>query len=854
MHDEILNPPQWELFVVPASHFDLGWCGDPAECLAYADSIIRTAVDAIVGDYPGYKFTVEYAMFIEHFLKRFPKYAETTDRLIRENRLEVCATAVGSMEQTLDGELLIRAIIEGCRYVFETFGVRPVTAQHTDLPGHAWQMPQILALAGIKYMTGSRFHPPHVLFRRTAPDGSAVIFSNHGHHYNWGYQLRRGVDHCIANLPSQVEEIAQRSPVRQILMAEEHDLDLPDPSIVDVVNALNSRNLPFKLRIATVTEFFKSIDTDAGLPEYSGEAPYGFYTAPAFEPDIYLKAREAENMLATAEKLSSMRHLYDLGLYPREELREGWRALFYPQDHNFAGRHGKDNEEQRLNKAINAFDIGKSLAHEAKLAFAVNVRHRRESFPITIFNPCSWPRTDIIEAAAEFDTLKDNGVIVHDGEGCETPCQIIAVDRARNGRYDFQNSERSQFRFLFVARDVPPLGYKTYYVNPCSESRIYPSSLVTSNADMRNATITFRFADRAVFYGHDSREITDTKRYLFAEPVVLEDRRGDLEDAIEEQREKELWSDASLHWRLEKEILTGREWRASEQPICIDVVESGPVRASVRFSGRVNGSPFEQIFSIYEGIERIDLKTVVQWQGNLNTLLTLPMAFSIDDDPETTYESPFAAVRLEKDEFDNSYRGIGGRLVQKWVDVGSKDFGVTIATASGSHLLHGATITPILLKSSYSTGDAFHLMLNKGTWEFRHRIVPHEGSWREAKSYRQGWEHWTPMLDAHFHPPLCTLPNSKQLPDVASLFEVMAENVVVTAVKQSDWVDNRFIIRLYDAEGVPNPKVRIKFAIPPQSVRKVNLLEEPLDDVKQLNDMICFPMRKWEIATLAVEF
>lgn len=222
MPDEILNPPQWELFVVPASHFDLGWCGDPAECLAYADSIIRTAVDAIVGDYPGYKFTVEYAMFIEHFLKRFPKYAETTDRLIRENQLEVCATAVGSMEQTLDGELLIRAIIEGCRYVFETFGVRPVTAQHTDLPGHAWQMPQILALAGIKYMTGSRFHPPYVLFRRAAPDGSAVIFSNHGHHYNWGYQLRRGVDQCIANLPSQVEEIAQRSPVRQILMAEEN--------------------------------------------------------------------------------------------------------------------------------------------------------------------------------------------------------------------------------------------------------------------------------------------------------------------------------------------------------------------------------------------------------------------------------------------------------------------------------------------------------------------------------------------------------------------------------------------------------------------------------------------------------
>jgi alpha-mannosidase len=856
MPDKTVNSPQWELFVVPGSHVDLSLCSDSAECLAYADSIIMTAIDAIVGDYPDYKFTVEYTLFMEHFLKRFPKYAETVSRLIRENRLEVCATFVDSMEQTLDGELLIRTIIEGCRYVSETFGVKPVTAHHTDFPGHAWQMPQILAMAGIKYMTSSRFHLPHVLFRRSAPDGSVVILSSNDHHYNWGHQLRHGVEHCVEHLPSKVEEIAQRSPVRQILMTEEHYLDLPDPSILEVVNALNSRDLSFKLRIATITEFFKSLDTNVDLPEYSGEAPYSFYTAPALEPDIYLKTREAESMLATAEKLSTMRHLYDLGSYPREELREGWRALFYPRDHNFTGRHGRDNAERRLNKIFNAFDIGKSITREAKIAFAVNIKHRCEGFPILIFNPCSWPRTDIVEASAEFDTLEDCGVVVRDGEGYEIPCQVIAVDRARDNRYDFRSSERSQFRFLFIARDVPPLGYKTYYVTPCSEPRIYPSSIVTSDANMRNASIAFRFADRAIFYGPGSREITNTDRYLFAEPVVFEYRHDDLDNAIdiEEQREKEPWSDASPHWRLEKETLTGREWRASDQSICIDVVESGPVRASVRFSGTAKDSPFEQMFSIYEDMECIDLRTVVHWQGSIDTILTLPMTFSTGDDSEITYESPFTAVRLEKDELENFYRGIGGRLVQKWVDIGNKDFGITIATASGSHFLRDNMINPILLKSGYSKGDAFHIMLNKGTWEFRHRIVPHEGSWREAKSYRHGLEHWTPMLDAHFHPPLRTLPNNKQLPDVASFLEVIAENVVVSAVKKSDLVDNRFIIRVYDAEGVPNPKVRIRFAFTPKSVQKVDLLEEPLSEVKLINNVICFPMRRWEIATLAVEF
>lgn len=855
MPDEA-SKPRWELMVVPGSHFDLGWCGDSAECLAYSDSIIMTAVDAIAGDFPGYRFTVEYALFMEHFLKRFPSYRPLVQRLIDEGKLEVCATAVGSMEQTLDGEILIRAIVEGSRYVSDTFGVRPVTAQHTDLPGHAWQTPQILARAGITYMTGSRFHPPHVLFRRLAPDGSSVVFSNHGHHYNWGYQLRRGVEHCVENLPLQVDEIARRSPARQILVSEEHDLDMPDPTITRVAEELNSRGLPFEVKLATVTQFFESLDPGIELPSYSGEAPYGFYTAPAFEPDIYLKAREAENALATAEKLSSMRHMLGLGLYPREELREGWRALFWPQDHNFAGRHGVGNEEQRLNKAIHAYDTGKSLMHEAGLAITTNIKPTREGFPITIFNPCNWPRTDVVEAKAEFRTLTDTGVIIHDSEGREIPCQVISIDRAREGRYDFQNSEGTQLSFVFVAEDVPPLSYKTFYVEPCAEPRAYETSLQASDGVLRSSALALRFGGHgleSIKPTSDGRELADTSRYLFAEPVALEDLRADLEDAIEEQREKELWSDASLHWKLEKHTLTGVEWRASERPVSIDVVEAGPVRASVRVSGTVMDSPFEQVFSLYEGLDRIDLTTTVHWQGTMDRLLTLPMSFALEN-PQITYETPFAAVRLETDEFENSYRGIGGRLVQKWVDVSGEGAGVTIAAACGSHFLSGNTVTPIVLKTSCSTGDAFHLMRNKEIWEFRHRIIPHSGDWRESKTYRHGWERRAPMLDAHFHPPLRTVPKSKELPDTSSFMEVMADNVVVTTVKQADRIDNCLVVRLFDSEGIVNPKVRIRFQHPPKSVRKANLLEEPEEDVKQMHDTICFPLGKWEIATLLVEY
>jgi hypothetical protein len=92
MPDEA-SKPCWELIVVPGFHFDLGWCDDPAECPPYSDSIITAVVDAIAGDFPGYRFNVEYALFTQHFFKRFPNHVPLVRRLIEEGRLEVCASA-----------------------------------------------------------------------------------------------------------------------------------------------------------------------------------------------------------------------------------------------------------------------------------------------------------------------------------------------------------------------------------------------------------------------------------------------------------------------------------------------------------------------------------------------------------------------------------------------------------------------------------------------------------------------------------------------------------------------------------------------------------------------------------------
>jgi hypothetical protein len=51
--DEVQLPE--EIFIVPGAHLDFGWCAGISECLAYADELIKGAIDTITGPEPDYR-------------------------------------------------------------------------------------------------------------------------------------------------------------------------------------------------------------------------------------------------------------------------------------------------------------------------------------------------------------------------------------------------------------------------------------------------------------------------------------------------------------------------------------------------------------------------------------------------------------------------------------------------------------------------------------------------------------------------------------------------------------------------------------------------------------------------------
>ncbi len=407
---------KWRIHIVPASHLDYGWAASPGECLGYVSEIIRTAIEDMTSGAARFKFTVEYALFIRHFLDVYPEYTGKAQRLIDEGRLEVCPTMTGPIEHWLDGEGLIHQLVRGKRWLREAFGYDARTAQHTDLPGHVLQIPQFLHLAEIDNLAYSRYHPPVPLHRWRAPDGSEIVACCHQHDaydntyrnswegYGLGWVLfvnNADMELVYRDLPPLLERRDRYWPkgVNALLMGCESDLQPGDPAMLDRMDQWNQRYPNATIVASTVSDFFREVDPSK-LPVYQGEAPYSFFAITAIDPDAASEMRRADNAVTMAEKWSSFGELANLGRAQTARLRRARDAFFLPQDHNLGGRRGEVNDQERHKDAWAARLEGESIMQETAMRFMVHLDFKRLEegvYPITVFNGLSWNRSDIVE-------------------------------------------------------------------------------------------------------------------------------------------------------------------------------------------------------------------------------------------------------------------------------------------------------------------------------------------------------------------------------------------------------------------------------------------------------------------------
>ena len=326
-------------FVVSHTHSDLCWPDTPEVCLTANVEAFAKSVE-LAETVPGYRFTMEHALYVREYLRRHPDKLRTVKRLMKAGVVETGAFYTGPWELTSGGEGLVRQLYLGKRWLKEHLGIEPVTVWNVDLPGHTAQMPQILHKAGIRGLvisagaTDNTFQAPYLLhetrgpflFRWQAPDGSTVMTWS----TPWGYSagmalgLRNDtLDAAASAMPTFVNDIQGIAPptsCRPSLSSPTAPTWKSPARVGENIAKWNAEKRFPPLVYASSTELFRAVER-LPLPTYEGEMPSYWDMLQAVGHECLMADRRLDGRLLAAEKFSTFAGLLSPGFaYPREQL------------------------------------------------------------------------------------------------------------------------------------------------------------------------------------------------------------------------------------------------------------------------------------------------------------------------------------------------------------------------------------------------------------------------------------------------------------------------------------------------------------------------------------------------------
>jgi alpha-mannosidase len=844
------NPGGPEVYVVPFSHLDLYWACTQEECLSRGNFIISRAIQ-LAKQYPQYRYLLETEVFVSNFVDshRGTQELEDLKQLVKEGRIEIAPLWAAIYQNQTRGEALTRNVIYGKRYAREVFGVDPTVAHVADIPGFTRQYPQILSKAATPYMVMTRMGPrDSSLFHWKAPDGSAVLVWNTINGYGWGIGLGLHLDLDKDRLDAvardlRTVEATTRGP---IYLGWGTDLFAPSEKVIGNISVLNQHLFPVHFRLASAEEFFRSAATTPGIPDLSGEIPSSWANLTTSLVPLWLPAMSATDTLLSAEKFASINYALGYATYPAKAFEGLWKANLKALDHNNDGQGGKIGDERKLGYAEEASLGAGQLLRDSLRNIAERVqRPFPRSTPLVIFNPLSWMRDDLAEThltlfgevgTDENDDYK-KGMRLLDEKGASIPFQ---VEQYTDG------SSRS-LDLVFIARGVPSLGYKSYYLVPADSLETLPSACkvkLDTDSDAKQANDAI------------GSDVVENEYYR----VSVDRATGRIEIF-----------DKELNRSVSKgiEISAAEERGGDDQNIIlpsgrtiinvidsVELEENSPVRTVLRIDGNLGGSAIVQRLTLYRGIKKIDLENTIDWKPGrpMNIEQVFPI---VQRDAEVRNGIPYGTAAAtdmmakagpyrEDEVAPDIWRG--WRQIQDWVFVGTKEWGFTVSSDHNLIEVGNAELRAAMLRgtrfSASTTVQKGQSILDArppvGTYVFRYSFTSGMGDWSVGKSWRAGMAFSTPFLPVTS----ANILSEKPLPPEKSFLSFNADNLVLTAMKRADG-GGAIVVRAFEIRG-NTAQSSISFLGQEHNFRQANLLEEDLPTGEQKT----LRVQPYEIETL----
>lgn len=526
----------------------------------------------------------------------------------------------------------------------------------------------------------------------------------------------------------------------------------------------------------------------------------GCYTT---HSDIKKMNRVLENLLPTAEAFATLAQPYGIP-YPQQEFVEAWRNACFNQFHDiFDGSaiHGSYEYSRELFDKAHA--IGQDALRNALRKIAENVNTSGNGIPVVVFNPLSWKRTDVVRVDIPQALQNCRAVSVTDVYGRVVPSQI------------------SENQIIFLAQDVPSLGYKIFELNAqgSASSKPTPSkSLFIENEFFKVQVDPVSGTLVSVYDKTARREVLPPNHHADVLQIWMERPHG------------------MTAWQLG---FTGEIFDLMKAE-SVEKISAGPVESVIRVRHKYNNSSFQQDVVLYKGVPRIDFRMTADWNEIGTPKADFPMlkvAFPVDvENGKARFEIPFGSIE----------RPANGKEVpaQKWIDISTADYGVSLLNdCKYGHDVKDNVMRLSLLRCSYDPDPK----PDQGRHEITYSLYPHTGDWTDANTVRKGYELNNPLIA------IVDTNHAGNLPKAYSFLKIQPSNVIVTALKQAEDTQD-VILRFYEAEGKDGVAI-IDFGFDVGEVSEVNLIEKPLGkpNIPVRNNRVIVPFGKWEIKALRIK-
>jgi hypothetical protein len=706
--------------------------------------------------------------------------------------------------------------------------VDPLVAHMGDIPGYTRQFPQILKQARVPYMVMPRMGPTDKsLFHYQSPDGSKVLVWNALKGYGWGTFLTSKTttyDQKLEHLKRDLADL-RKNYTGPIFINWGSDLFVPQDDLVEQLEPFMKPG-PTELVISTPSEFFRRAEQVPNIPETAGEIPDSWPNIVPSLAHMWPQIVPATATLLAAEKFATINYVLGYADYPQREFDFLWKRLIESMDHNHDGQGGRRGDNRKIEYMQLSLMRGGEILRDNLRNLAEHVQTPiSNSVAVVVFNPLGWTRDDLVKTHLTIygDPAPGNigpwrkGLRLLDEAGQSIPFQVEEYS---------ENISRA-LELVFVARRVPSLGYKTYYLVAAEKPDEFPPAATIVLDDDKDQKEPRRSAGTNTVENSFYRLSVDraTGRMTLFDKELNREVCRDMEVVANEERGGNY---------IGIEPLSGRTLLASLDSVTVE--ENSPVRAVLRINCRIADITISQRFIVPQGLKRLDLENTVEWKTprfvrveqlfpltQTNAALHYGIAFgqcATDDIMPNT--GPRAGDEIKPDSWKNS------RIIHDWLWAGTADSGLTLATdhqqirlSEGvvrAEMLRGTRFTSVKVVRNGEPGSMFYPP--PGSYTFRYSLSSAAGDWKAAKSYRTGMNWNNPLLPVSVVDEI----SRKTLPPTYSFCSIKADNLVISALKKEDRGPS-ILLRLYETEGSP-AETPVEFPGCASRFDEVNLLEE----------------------------